>query len=142
MFPGENEYMLDLQNLKRLELNIENTNSEEPLSTKKRRYDSSGVSVDEKEKKRLNEHGGNILREAGLDFEESKDYDWIKKETIDYGYAGFYLRQCWNDSKLINEADVGVYKTLVDIDTNLGTDLSFQLWLCLRWTARCDIIKV
>ena len=126
MFPGENEYMLDLQNLKKLELNIENTNSEEPLSTKKRRYDSSGVSVDEKEKKRLNEHGGNILREAGLDFEESKDYDWIKKETIDYGYAGFYLRQCWNDSKLINEADVGVYKTLVDIDTNLGTDLSFQ----------------
>ena len=110
--------------------------------TKKRKYDSSGVSVDEKEKKRLNEHGGNILREAGLDFEASKDYDWIKKETIDFGYAGFYLRKCWNDSKLKNEADVGVYKTLVDIDTNLGTDLSFQLWLCLRWTTRCDIIKV
>ena len=98
--------------------------------------------ADEKEKKRLNDLGGNILREAGLDFEESKDYDWIIKETSDYGYAGYYLRNCWNDSKLINEADAKVYKRLIVIDTNLGTELSVQLWICLCRTTRWDIIKV
>ena len=82
------------------------------------------------------------MREAGLDFEESKDYDWIIKETFDYGYAGYYLRNCWNDSKLINEADAKVYKRLVDIDTNLGTEFPLQLWRSLRWTTRWDIIKV
>ena len=90
----------------------------------------------------MNNLGGNILREAGLDFDESKDYNWIEKETYDCGYAGYYLRNCWNDSKLINEADVEVYKRLVDIDTNLGTGLSRQLWRSLRWTTRWDIIKV
>ena len=82
------------------------------------------------------------MREAGLDFEESKDSDLIKNETPDDGYAGYYLRNCWNDSKLINEADVEVYKRLVDIDTNLGIELSLQLWRSLRWTTRWDIIKV
>ena len=82
------------------------------------------------------------MREAGLDFEKLKDYDWIKKETSDYGYAGYYLRNCWNDSKMINEADAKVYKRLVDIDTNLGTELPLQLWRCLCWTTRWDIIKV
>ena len=82
------------------------------------------------------------MRESGLDFEELKDYDWIKKETSDYGYAGYYLRNCWNDSKLINEADVEVFKRLVDIDTNLGTELYLQLWTCLCRTSRWDIIKV
>ena len=106
------------------------------------KYDFRGAPVYKKEHKRLNDLGGNILREAGLEFEELKDYDWIIKETSDDGYAGFYLRNCWNDSKLINEADAKVYKRLVDIDTNLGTRLSLQLWRSLRWTTRWDIIKV
>ena len=82
------------------------------------------------------------MREAGLDFAEWKDYDWIIKNSSAYGYAGYYLRNSWNDSKLINEADAKVYKRLVDIDTNLGTKLSLQLWRSLRWTTRWDIIRV
>ena len=82
------------------------------------------------------------MREAGLDFAEWKDYDWIINYSSAYGYAGYYLRNCWNDSKLINEADVEVYKKLVDIDTTLGTELSLQLWICLCYTTRWDIIKV
>ena len=98
--------------------------------------------MNEEEKKRLSELGGKILREAGLDFEEWKDYDWIKKETRDVGYAGYYLARSWNKSKMINKADATVYQRLVDIDTTLGTDLSLQLWCCLGWTTRWDIIKV
>ena len=82
------------------------------------------------------------MREAGLDFDEFKDKKWIFDETDDYGYAGYYLCNCWNDSKMINEADVEVYQRLVDIDTNLGTELSDQLFNCLYRTTRWDIIKV
>ena len=82
------------------------------------------------------------MREAGLDFEEWKDYNWILKETGDRGYADYYLVRSWNQSKLINEADATVYQRLVDIDTTLGTEVSRQLLCCLCWTTRWDIIKV
>ena len=98
--------------------------------------------MSDEERKLSNELGGYILRQAGLNFEDWKNYDWIKKETEDVGYAEYYLRQCWSDSKRINEADASVYQRLVDIDTTLGTDLSLQLYCCLLWTTRWDIIKV
>ena len=93
-------------------------------------------------KKLLDEFGGNILREAGFDFEKGKNYDWIKKETDYKGYADYYLHKCWNYSKGVNEADAGFYQRLVDIDTNLGTDVSEQLACCLFQTIRWDLIKV
>ena len=89
----------------------------------------------------LNDRGGKILREAGLNFEEWKDYDWIL-ESHDKGYADYYLHKCVNYSKMINEADATVYQKLVDIDETLGTELSTQLWYCLYYTTRWDIIKV
>ena len=100
-----------------------------------------GAKVTDEEKKRLNKLGGNILRETGLDFEEWKDHDWLKKDSGGVnGYAGWYLRKCV--SKKTNEADATVYQRLVDIDTKLGTEFSVQLYLCLLWTTRWDIIKV
>ena len=107
--------------------------------------------MSEEEKKRLNELGGKILREAGLDFEEWKDYDWIVNETYtdelgddvkNSGYADYYLVRSWNMSKMINEADATIYQRLVEIDTTLGTELSVQLFCCLCGTTRWDIIKV
>ena len=106
-----------------------------------------GAQVGEEEKKRLNKLGGIILREAGLDFQQWKDYDWILQQTeiknhIFDGYAEYYLYKCWNESKRTNEADATVYKRLVDIDTTLGTKLYIQLWGCVSYTTRWDIIKV
>ena len=100
--------------------------------------------MSEEEKKQLNELGGMILREAGMDFEEWKDYDWIVNETYtkDVGYADYYLVRSWNKSKMINEADSSIYQRLVEIDTRLGTELSRQLFCCLGWTTCWDIIKV
>ena len=94
------------------------------------------------EKTRLNQLGGEMLRKAGLVFEEWKDYYWITKETGDVGYADYYLVRFWNDTKKINEADASVYRKLVDIDSKLGTEYSWQLFCCLSWTTRWDIIKV
>ena len=97
--------------------------------------------MNEEEKKRLNELGGKILREAGLDFEMWKDYDWIKK-IGGVGYASYYLGKCQVDSKMTNEADATVYQKLINIDTVLGTDASLQLFSCVYLTDRWDIIKV
>ena len=102
----------------------------------------------QEEKKQLNQLGGRILREAGFDFEEWKDYDWITKGTDhrygedDEGYADYYLVKCWNETTKINEADPSVYGQLVEIDETLGTNTSMQLSCCLNWTTRWDIIKV
>ena len=96
----------------------------------------------------MNQLGVKILREAGLDFEEWKDYDWITKGVNhrggidDEGYADYYLVKCWNDSTKTNEADPSVYRQLVEIDSKLGTSTSTQLSCCLCWTTRWDIIKV
>ena len=100
------------------------------------------------EEKELNQRAGKILREAGLVFEEWKDYEWITKGADhrlgidDEGYADYYVMNCWNKTKMINEADPSVYRQLVDIDSRLGTSISMQLSCCLSWTTRWDIIEV
>ena len=99
------------------------------------------ITIDDTLIKNSNDLGGKILREAGLNFEEWKDYDWIL-ESHDKGYADYYLHKCVNYSKMINEADATVYQKLVDIDSTLGTELSDQLYWCLWRTTRWDIIKV
>jgi len=93
--------------------------------------------VNEEEKKRLNELGGKILREAGLDFERDFswiDYDWIK-EVGYVGYANFYLGKCFS-------IDKEVYSKLVELDTRLGTTATEQLFGCVFHTLNLDIIKV
>ena len=101
-----------------------------------------GAHVSEHKKKCLNDRGGELLRKAGFDFNEGRDYDWIIKTTDDVGYADYYLVRCWNESKMVNEADASVYRQLVEIDASLGTALSRQLFCCLYWTTRWNIIKV
>ena len=101
-----------------------------------------GAHVSEHKKKCLNDRGGELLRKAGFDFNEGRDYDWIIKTTDDVGYADYYLVRCWNESKMVNEADESIYRQLVEIDTALGTSAGTQLYRCLAWTTRWDIIKV
>ena len=105
------------------------------------KHELRGAKVNEEEKKRLNKSAGKILREAGLNLKKCRGYDWIKKETEYEGYAEYYLVS-FNDWRNINEPDATVYQRLVDIDTRLGTELSLQLWCCLSYTTRWDIIKV
>ena len=104
--------------------------------------------MNKEEERQLNQRAGKILREAGLVFEEWKDYNWITKGVEhrdgidDEGYADYYLVNCFNETKMINEADSSVYRELVDIDSKLGTSISMQLSCCLSYTTRWDIIEV
>ena len=99
--------------------------------------------MSKEEKKRLNALGGEILRESGLNFEKSKDYDWIIEQECDLeripyvGYASYYLVE--ERERALNAK---VYQRLLDIDSMLGTKASDQLYTCLESTTRLDIIKV
>ena len=92
------------------------------------------------EKRRLKELGVTILRETGLEYDYWKDYDAFRRDNY-AGYAEYYLRECYGPDRM-KEADVSVYRRLVDIDTVLGTDASQQLNYCIYWTTRRDIITV
>ena len=93
------------------------------------------MSLSREEKHKLNQFGRRILNEAGLNFEEGKDYDWLIKCRY-VGYAHFYLYGCGKFS------EASMYRRLVAIDSKLGTKASLQLYLCLSLTTRWDIIKV
>ena len=93
------------------------------------------------EKKTFNELSLSILRENGIIWEKHKDYDWIRKRR-GVGYAVQYLRECWNETEMVNHADVSIYRQLIDIDSKLGTTSSEQLTNSLAYTTRSDIIKV
>ena len=107
-------------------------------------HEFRGAQVSDQIKKLLDEFGGYILREAGIDFEKEKDYDWITN-LVNPSYAGYteyYLQYLnWNDSKGVKEVDA-VLQRLVHIDSNLGTKASKLLFCCLQCTTQSDIIKV
>ena len=95
------------------------------------------------ENNELDQLGGQILRRAGLDFEEGKDFDWLTRGRLRYaGYAHYYVYACRNDSTMMNEADASIFNQLVGIDSKLGTQASIQLYGCLSLTTRWEIIKV
>ena len=62
-----------------------------------------------------------------------------------YGWSGFshfYLERCYKESKIGDKIDVEAYVRLVQLDTKLGTGSSEQLFWCLCFTTKWDIIKV
>ena len=97
--------------------------------------------MNEEEKKRLDELGGNILRTLGLISAERVDYATLKNFNY-VGYGSYYMQKCWNASEMTNEADAVIYRQLIEIDSVHGTDASLQLLYCLSQTTRSDIIQV
>lgn len=95
-----------------------------------------------KEISRLDKLAREILREDGItSLKQHHNYDSIRKKK-NAGYAEYYLNKCCNNLKRTIEADASIYRRLVDIDSKLGTRASQQLFRCLAWTTRWDIIKV
>ena len=88
-----------------------------------------------RERERLDESSGKILREAGLDFNIIDiNVRIISNEIV--GYAEYYLHKCIS-------IDMEVYSKLVELDKSVfGTTASKQLYKCLLHTTPSDIIKV
>ena len=74
------------------------------------------------------------------DFDVLRCFDVLKYEYV--GYAEYYLRECYDESELKNNADITVYKKLLKIDSQLGTTQTEQLFGYLRKSVRMDLIKV
>ena len=99
-----------------------------------------GAPISDEERKELNMKAGRLFEnceiEVGFD-----DYDEIRV----YGYVGYaenYLQESWDESELINKADVTIYKQLLEIDTRLGTTQTEQLFWCVFYSLRMDLIQV
>ena len=57
------------------------------------------------------------------------------------GFANDYLERCYRKSKSNDKINKEVYTKLVELDKRLGTKASDQLYECLKYTTRSDIIK-
>ena len=99
-----------------------------------------GAPISDEERNELNMKAKKLFENHGIDM-IFDDYDEIREDG-GVGYAHFYLDECWNESELKNKADVTIYKQLLEIDAKLGTTQTEQLYWCLRYSPRKDLIEV
>ena len=76
-----------------------------------------------------------------INFEEVNEYEDLRRNGF-VGFAQEYLGRCEMKSNSEDEIDVKVYDKLVALDTKLGTTVAEQLFDCLVYTLRLDVIKV
>ena len=99
--------------------------------------------MSDKEQQKLNLKAGRLIKSRGIFILVTENlFDVLREEFNHVGYASYYLRKCWNKSKLKNKADVAVYKQLLEIDAKLGTTQTEQLRWCLCFSPRKDFIEV
>jgi len=99
--------------------------------------------LSDKEQQKLNLKAGRLIKSRGIFILVTENlFDVLREEFNHVGYASYYLRKCWNKSKLKNKADVAVYKQLLEIDAKLGTTQTEQLRWCLCFSPRKDFIEV
>ena len=98
-----------------------------------------GAPLTEKEKKELNIRGRDILRKTGIWCCDDA-YDILRHEFA--GFASYYVRASYNDTELVNKADINIYKELILIDEKLGTKMTEQLFWCVQCSYRKDLFKV
>ena len=70
------------------------------------------------------------------------EFDENAKTNGAIGYAHVYLWRCNEELKSDEEIDIDIYSELVELDTKLGISSSDQLFKCLQFTSRREIIKV
>ena len=99
-----------------------------------------GAPISDDERKELNLEAERLFENCEIelvydDYDEIREYGYV-------GYAHYYLEHCWNKSELKNKADVTIYAQLLEIDSKLGTTQTQQLFWCVFYSLRIDLIKV
>ena len=99
--------------------------------------------MSDKERKELNLEAGRLIKSLGIYIDVTENnFDVLREKHGFFGYASYYLRGCWDESELKNKADVSIYKQLLEIDSKLGTTQTEQLFECVFYSLRMDLIKV
>ena len=103
-----------------------------------------GAPISDEERKELNLQAEKIIDSLGgiTIWVTGNEFDVLREKHNYVGYAHYYLQACWDESELINKADVAIYKQLLEIDAKLGTTQSEQLRWCLGYSPRKDLIEV
>ena len=100
-----------------------------------------GAPLTEKEKKKLNLRARDILRNNQIGCPDDA-YDILRAKHRWAGFASYYIGASWDETELVNKADINIYKELITIDEKLGTKMTEQLELCVKWSYRKDLFKV
>lgn len=70
--------------------------------------------------------------------EQVNDKELLEKNwRSDLGFAAYYCYKC-KDERM----NVAIFEKLVEVDAKLGITPAEQLFDCLEYTARLDVIKV
>ena len=95
------------------------------------------------ERKELNLKAGILIKPTGIPIDvKENEFDELREEYGYVGFANYYLQKCYDESELKNKADITIYKQLLEIDSQLGTTQTEQLFKCVLASVRMDLIKV
>ena len=98
------------------------------------------------ERKELHLEARMLMISPGLYMEVDIDEHEKLRERGFFGYANYYLfnrwKATWNEEELVNRANLMTYKRLLEIEAKLGTTQTEQLFECVSWSARIELIKV
>ena len=95
------------------------------------------------ERKELNLKACRLIKSLGIFINVTENkFDDPRRNRGFVGFAHFYLQGSYDKSELKNKADIAIYKQLLEIDSELGTTQTEQLFWCVFWTVRMDLIKV
>ena len=101
-----------------------------------------GAPLSNVDRKELNLKAGRLIKSLGISIGVTENQFDVLREKKYVGYAEYYLQECDDESQLENKADITIYKQLLEIDSKLGATQTEQLFWCVYWTVRMDLIKV
>ena len=99
-----------------------------------------GAPISDEERRELILEAGKLIFGRPI-HDPEKNFDVLREKNF-VGYANYYLQESWDETELKNKADVTIYKQLLEIDAKLGTTQTEQLYWCLRYSPRKDLIEV
>ena len=76
-----------------------------------------------------------------IDFEQVDTYGELNKDEY-VGFADAFLRLCETESKSDQQIDIQAYAKLVELDSKLGTSAAEQLFMCVYYSPRLELVKV
>ena len=95
------------------------------------------------QRKELNLKACRLIQSQGIQkVIADNSFDDLRKNLGYVGFAEYYLQKCYDESELKNKADIAIYKQLLEIDSELGTTQTEQLFKCVFHSVRMDLIKV
>ena len=94
------------------------------------------------ERKKLNLEAGRLILSYRICTNVTDNKFDVLREKGFVGHANYFFKKCYFKSGLINTADIGIYRQLLEIDSRLGTTQTEQLFACVELSVRIDFIKV